>query len=559
MTSYGTVERDGNFWKITTQPQVIMMLQRLFIGARRKGRTLRIAHNNEAAENIAWILDRWHHDIAPPLLYALRATVKANHARRAAAESLLRGEVDMYEPVGWNPDCPLRDYQLTAVALAKLTGTLLIGDDLGLGKTATGIGVIADGNTPALVVCDAHLQTQWVNQLAKFCPKLRTHIVKKRAPYTPAPHDVTVITYAKLDAWDDALPWKTVIYDEVQSLRKLDTNKYCAAQNLATTTSVRVGLSATPIYNNAGETYAIFDALSPGSLGTAAEFEKEWGAQQGNNWRVEDPVALGAYLRDRNLYIRRTRREVGRELPPVTRINERVEHHKEHFERLKLQCNELAQKVLSGGFHERGQAGRILDLKLRQATGIAKAPFVADFVRAMVEAGESVVLGGWHREVYEVWQRDFDRTGEGRAAIPWTMYTGSESGAEKDRAKRAFVEGEAKVMILSLRSGAGLDGLQTVSSAVVFGELDYSPKVHEQFTGRLQRDGQCGPVTEIYLTSDAGSDPIIMGILASKWQQSTAVTDPDLLDEEIKDEQPAEAEGRITAMAREWLAQQKRH
>jgi CO dehydrogenase/acetyl-CoA synthase gamma subunit (corrinoid Fe-S protein) len=40
---------------------------------------------------------------------------------------------------------------------------------------------------------------------------------------------------------------------------------------------------------------------------------------------------------------------------------------------------------------------------VRQATGIAKAKTVAQFARLMVEAGEPVLLVGWHREVYRIW------------------------------------------------------------------------------------------------------------------------------------------------------------
>jgi hypothetical protein len=52
------------------------------------------------------------------------------------------------------------------------------------------------------------------------------------------------------------------------------------------------------------------------------------------------------------------------------------------------------------------------------------------------------------------------------------FFTGRESQAEKHEAKRAFCSGESKVLIMSLRAGAGLDGLQRVASIVVFGELD---------------------------------------------------------------------------------------
>src|SRR5579884_3848269 len=43
---------------------------------------------------------------------------------------------------------------------------------------------------------------------------------------------------------------------------------------------------------------------------------------------------------------------------------------------------------------------------------------------------------------------------------------------------------------MSLRSGAGLDGLQEDCTVGVFGELDWSPEQHRQCIGRLDRDGQ---------------------------------------------------------------------
>lgn len=42
-------------------------------------------------------------------------------------------------------------------------------------------------------------------------------------------------------------------------------------------------------------------------------------------------------------------------------------------------------------------------------------------------------------------------------------------------------------VIMSLRSGAGVDGLQKHSRVAVFGERDWSPQVHEQCIGRIRR------------------------------------------------------------------------
>ena len=72
---------------------------------------------------------------------------------------------------------------------------------------------------------------------------------------------------------------------------------------------------------------------------------------------------------------------------------------------------------------------------------------------------------------------------------------------------------------MSLRSGAGLDGLQGVAHIVVMGELDYSPGVHEQNIGRIHRDGQAEPVLAYFLVADEGSDPVVAEIVGLKTLQ----------------------------------------
>jgi hypothetical protein len=105
---------------------------------------------------------------------------------------------------------------------------------------------------------------------------------------------------------------------------------------------------------------------------------------------------------------------------------------------------------------------------------------------------------------------------------------------------------------MSLRSGAGLDGLQEVCNTVVFGELDWSPKVMDQLAGRVHRDGQGNNVTAFYLVTDDGSDPIVATILGIKDAQATAITDPGLMNE-LAEVPPDGGETRVAAMAREWI------
>lgn len=543
----GKLELVKGKYVLTTAPHVRMMIKRVMLGTVSKKDTITINRNPDTTENLLWILERWPHEFGPGLLQAMQIRASANREMRETAAAILAGEIKPPAVEKWNPAFPLRDYQAAAVALAGMKDGFLCGDDIGLGKTATGIGFIATRPLPALVVCQSPLTRQWAEAIKKFCPALSTHIIKQGMPYSLPAHDVTICSYSLLHHWWNARSWQTVVYDEIQELRHRGTDKYNAATAISLLPCKRLGLSATPVVNNAGEIYNVMDALAPGVCGTVAEFEAEWGSCAANKYRVDDPEALGDWLRKQGVYVRRTRKQAGRELPPMHRFTHVVKHDPKILERLRAQANHLAAQVLSGGFHQKGMAARQLDIMLRQTTGIAKAPFVADFVAELVKGGEKVLLGGWHHEVYGIWEREFKAHG-----ITAVRYTGTESNAEKRKTVQRF-EKDAQVLIMSLRAGVGLDGLQHHASTVVFGEYDWSPKIMEQFAGRLHRDGQKKQCTAFCLAADSGSDPLISSLLAGKWEQSTAITDPELLKQTTPTEVPA---SRMAELARHWLDNQ---
>jgi SNF2 family DNA or RNA helicase len=221
--------------------------------------------------------------------------------------------------------------------------------------------------------------------------------------------------------------------------------------------------------------------------------------------------------------LRRTRIEVKRELPPVTVVPHHIDADPKVLDLLNGQAIELAKLILKQTQDFKGQkmqASGEFNMKMRQVTGIAKAPYVAEFVKFLVEDNdEPVVVYAWHREVYDILM-------ERLKDLNPVMYTGSESPAQKEAAKQAFINKKSKVMLISLRAGAGMDGLQDVCHLAVFAELDWSPGVHEQCVGRVHRDGQDEPVTVYYLLSEHGSDPVMSDILGIKKQQIEGVRDP---------------------------------
>jgi len=122
--------------------------------------------------------------------------------------------------------------------------------------------------------------------------------------------------------------------------------------------------------------------------------------------------------------------------------------------------------------------------------------------------------------VYEIWL-------ERLADLNPVLYTGSESPNQKRESVDQFIAGTSKVIIISLRAGAGIDGLQHVCHHAVYGELDWSPGVMEQTLGRIDRDMQENGVMSFYLTSTSGADPIIANVLGLKQWQLDGVMNAD--------------------------------
>ena len=547
MKTFGSVKlsKDRKTWAIECEPHIVMRLKRVFPKVSRKAHgTIRVTNTIDTCRELDWFMERFPLEMTE----ADRATLTGESNRHREQESIVAELLSgVRQPSEYRLALQPRAYQRIAADMAFTQGGLLLADDLGLGKTCSGICLLSRAECrPALVVTMTHLTYQWEQEIHKFVPAMRTHVLRKGTPYdlrhtkrtkpgqlmlTPETPDVIITNYHKLSGWADVLApiVNTVIYDEAQELRHNDSAKYKAAEHISNHTRWRIGLTATPIYNYGDELFHVANCIMPGRLGTKEEFIEEWCKEaNARSFSISDPKAFGCYARDSGLMLQRTRAEVGRELPSLTKIPTPVECNSKALEAIEGAAGELARIIMGETEEKRGQkmhASEELSGLVRQATGIAKAPYVAAFVRMLVESGKKVVLWGWHRAVYDLW---LDALKDLRPVL----YTGSESATQKDAARLEFIEGDAKVLVMSLRSGAGLDGLQDVCDTGVFGELDWSPGVHDQCGGRIHRDGQPNPVFLYFMIANEGSDPIVSDVLGLKKAQADGVMGErdDLLD-----------------------------
>lgn len=479
--TYGQITLDSGSWRIKAEPHVMMKLKAIFGKVARfdLGDGVMLSNTPENAYDLLWFLQ--HYPLDVPDLQVLKDGAAAHRESVRRCEALLAGD---YTPRIFTLAKPARDYQARAAEILLERKGLIIGDDLGLGKSMISIAAMTDPRAlPALVVTLPNLPRQWERYVHEFAPDLTTHILKKAHPYelpringrTP---DVLICNYHKLAGWANVLSRyvRFVTFDENQELRRTESLKYQAATKIAQACTFRCGLSATPVMNYGGEFWNVSEVICPGALGNRDEFLREWCVDHGAQHRLKDPRAFGSHLRESFIMLRRTRKEVGRELPPVIRICHTIDSDTRELHKIKDTAGELARIILGNIASTREQrftAGGQFDMLVRQATGIAKAPFVADFVRMIVDSGEPVILAGWHRSVYDIWESRLKD-------LHPVYYTGTESTAAKERSVEAFLSGRSKVMLMSLRAGVGLEGLQQVCSTVVFGELDWSPGIHDQ-------------------------------------------------------------------------------
>lgn len=532
---YGQVIRGSSVWGVKCEPHIRARLKRVFPRAPQGAADIiRLTDTPENSRELLWFLQRYPMEV-PDLAY-LESRAAEHVAMEQSLAQLLGGHTP---PAAFDLAKPPREYQAFAATMLNVRGGLLLADDVGLGKTVSAICPLAvPTNLPAIAVVPAHLPTHWGEKLAEFAPQLRVHTVSSGKPYDLVRRarqrrkdlwdtlpDVIVISYHKLRGWAEVLAelGRYAIFEECQQLRHTGSEIYRAASYLSRRVPLKMGLSATPIYNYGAEFWPVIECLIPGALGGYDEFHREWCVGGfGEKARLQDSEQFGAYLRREGIMLRRTRKDVGRELPKVSKIPHTVESDSRVLEQLTGDAVALARIILAQNERFRGermQASGQFDSLVRQATGIAKAPYVAEFVRILVENGERVLLFGWHREVYAIWEerlREFNPV----------YYTGTESAAQKQASKEAFISGESKVMFMSLRSGAGVDGLQHVCSTAVFGELDWSPGVHEQCIGRVDRDGQETPVMAYFLMAEEGCDPIMAEVLGVKREQIEGVRNP---------------------------------
>ena len=408
----------------------------------------------------------------------------------------------------------LRPYQLEGLSWLDFLRQFELGgilaDDMGLGKTVQTLAHIAVEKSakrldkPFLVVCPTSVLPNWVSEIEKFAPTLKTTALWGSARSANFPRipgsDIVVTTYPLVPRDIDTLltqEWKAVVLDEAQMIKNPNTQVAQAVGKLRC--DYRLCLTGTPIENHLGELWSQFNFLMPGFLKDLPTFTKNFRTPIEKQKNISIQKLLVSRVRP--FLLRRTKELVAKELPEKTIIIKRIEleeAQRDLYETVRLAMYEKVKESLASKGMAKSQI-IILDalLKLRQVCcdprlvsmpaakriqSSAKLDLLLGMLEELIAEGKKILLFSQFTSML-----DFIVPELQKRKIQFVEIRGN----TKDRATpvKKFQDGAVPLFLISLKAG-GFGINLTAADTVIHYDPWWNPAVENQATDRAHRIGQ---------------------------------------------------------------------
>ena len=445
------------------------------------------------------------------------------------------------------------EHQMATVrtVLRRMRGRAILADEVGLGKTIEAALVLSELRARglarrSLVVAPAGLVGQWQEELdRKF--GLPSVVVTGASAATGGPGAdggsagadggeepvwLVSLAAARRDPLRSVLvarDWDVVVVDEAHRVR----NPRSASGRLARGLRTRhlLLLTATPVENRLEDLFQLVSLVSPGLLGTAAEFRRQYavtGAADAAVPAVRNVERLQARTRD--VMVRHRRSDVALLLPQ--RLAETVKVHlpdpeahvyAEVAERIRVQGRgatpaarmslrslarlagsspaALAPGLVRAGWHD-------LAARAEAITRSRKEEVLVERVGRHLERGEKVIVFTAFRPTLERLATALEGAG-----VQVMRYHGGLARVAKDAAVQRFA---ADVPVLVSTEAAGEGRNLQFCHAMVNMDLPWNPMQIEQRIGRLHRIGQQHDVVVTNVLGAGTIEERMLDVLESK-------------------------------------------
>ena len=434
-----------------------------------------------------------------------------------------------------NLQATLRDYQEEGyrwmMRLAAWGTGACLADDMGLGKTVQTIAVLLTraNQGPSLVVAPASVVFNWQNEIERFAPTLKAHILnesgnRKKLIQSLRAHEVLLTTYGLLVREEKALTdktWNVVCLDEAHTIKNRQTKMSQAAMCLHA--DFRIALTGTPLQNYLSELWNLFQFINPSLLGSYETFNHDFITPIEAEHDKRRQQTLRQILQP--FLLRRTKAEVIDELPEKTEIIRRVELSDEErvaYEAMRIEAQqqvEQASKVdmnVLASITRLRQAACSLELvqngSSMSANGGSKLDDCVELLTQITTGGNRVLVFSQFTSFLTMAQNSLNSHSvndlashseavshpTGEAGITSFYLDGSTPLAKRKQMVERFQNGEAQVFFISLKAG-GLGLNLTGANYVIHLDPWWNPAIEQQATDRAYRIGQKRNVTVYHL------------------------------------------------------------
>lgn len=391
----------------------------------------------------------------------------------------------------------LRDYQKKGIQWLQMLHHYgfggILADDMGLGKTLQAIAFLSSQlqeNSRVLILAPSGLIYNWADEFQKFAPNFDVVVVHGLKPYRETilaeKHQIYVTSYATFrqdsEIYQD-LSFDFLFLDEAQVMKNAQT-KIAKTLRKFVVPSV-FALSGTPIENNIGELWSIFQIVLPGLLPAKKDFMKL------------PAERVAQFIKP--FVMRRKKEEVLTELPDLIEVvykNELEDQQKAIYLAQLQQMQERIEHVTAAEF-QRNRVEILTGLmRLRQICD-TPALFMEDYkgdsgkLDSLRDLLSQIAEGNHRVLIFSQFRGMLDRIEEELPQLGLTSFkiTGSTPSQDRQEMTKAFNQGERDVFLISLKAG-GVGLNLTGADTVILVDLWWNPAVESQAIGRAHRMGQ---------------------------------------------------------------------
>ena len=427
-----------------------------------------------------------------------------------------RGETD-FVPEILPAEITLRGYQVAAVETILKFRRGILGFAPGMGKTPTALTAIANlGGKTVVVIPPSLAYDPWKKETARLFPNLKVKILRGQTPTLGGISDnVDIVICGDSIVQHRAkeiIEWgpDNLIVDEAQRHKNFKAKRAKATEEISSfvreNDGVVILMTGTIATNNAEEVWmpATIGGVSKRIVGSASRnkwinkwcfvdqmaVEKKYGPKKEQTKTIwvnipkgcKDPVGLNQALCSTG-YIRIEREEV-LDMPDKLIVSHSIPMEKSGKKEYLQILNDFEKWVIENGGDPERIAGseKLVQLgKLVEYAALAKVKFAAEYIAALVEQQEQVVVMGHHKSVIAELREVLSDAG-----ITSVTFTGSDNPAQKAENIEKFKSGKVQVLLGNIQSaGTGLN-LENAAN-LVFVQLPWSPAEFEQASDRIYR------------------------------------------------------------------------